>query len=128
MGSPQTSRTGMAISYHSLRGTLLHCRYVVPFYLYIYLFFPMQRHGENLHGHRQQEPKHPAGMETKEELRCQTPTSCSQWILLVDLRLGTRFGASDKLIHDFISMHAFKLKTLNINGIHPACGNAVLAV
>lgn len=34
MGSPQTSRTGMAISYHSLRGTLLHWRCVVPFYLF----------------------------------------------------------------------------------------------
>lgn len=126
MGSPQTSRTGMAISYHSLRGTLLHWRCVVPFYLFIY--FPMQRHRENPHGHQQQEPKHPAGTETKEELRCQTPTSCSQWILLVDLRPGTTFGSSDKLIHDFISMQAFKLKTLNINGIHPVCGNAVLGV
>lgn len=48
--------------------------------------------------------------------------------LLLDLRPGTRFGAYNKLIHDFISMHAFKLNTLNINGIHSACGNAVLGV
>lgn len=97
------------------------------FFLFCFVF-SMQRHGENPHGHRQQVPKHPAGTETNKEIQCQTPTSCSQWILLVDLRPGTRFGAYNKLIHDFISMHAFKLNTLNINGIHSACGNAVLGI
>lgn len=133
MGSPQTLTTGMTISYYTLRGMPLHCRCVVlcfvffvcfVFFCFVFFCFSMQRHRQNPHGHRQKVPKHPTGTETNKEI--QTPTSCSQWILLVDLRPGTRFGAYDKLIHDLISMHAFKLNMLNINGIHPACRNAAL--
>lgn len=63
MGSPQTSRTGIAISSSTLGGMPFH-RLLRRCLAFFSLF--LQGHGENPRGHRRQVLKHLSGMERKD--------------------------------------------------------------